>query len=79
MEINKVDMFKLSDFADGEKVFVSIVNDGDKILIEPLSSIKSPDILEDELLDDLSVGAMMRSFEDVDEMPESFGLILRVR
>lgn len=79
MEINKVDMFKLSDFADGEKVFVSIVNDGDKILIEPLSSIKSPDILEDELLNDLSVGAMMRSFEDVDDMPESFGLILRVR
>lgn len=79
MEINKVDMFKLSDFDENEKVFVSIVNDGDKILIEPLSSIKSPDILEDESLDNLSVGAMMRSFDDVDDTPESFGLILRVR
>lgn len=79
MEINKVDMLKLSDFSENEKVFVSIVNDGDKILIEPLSSIKSPDILEDESLNDLSVGAMMRSFDDVDDTPESFGLILRVR
>ena len=33
MGINKVDMFKLSDFSENERVFISIVNDGEKILV----------------------------------------------
>lgn len=79
MEINKVDMFKLSDFAEDERVFVSIVNDGEKILVEPLSSITNPDILEDDVLGDLEVGAMIRSFNDENSLPESFGVVVRIR
>lgn len=79
MEINKVDMFKLSDFAEDERVFISIVNDGDKILVEPLSSISSPEVLEDEIMGDLAVGAMIRSFNDEDGLPESFGVVVRIR
>lgn len=79
MEINKVDMFKLSDFAEDERVFVSIVNDGEKILVEPLSSITNPDMLEDDILGDLKVGSMIRSFNDEDGLPESFGVVVRIR
>ncbi len=79
MEINKVDMFKLSDFAKDERVFISIVNDGDKILVEPLSSITNPDMLEDDVLGDLEVGNMIRSFNDDEGLPESFGVVVRIR
>lgn len=79
MEINKVDMFKLSDFAEDERVFVSIVNDGEKILVEPLSSITNPDMLEDDVLGDLEVGNMIRSFNDEEGLPESFGVVVRIR
>jgi len=79
MEINKVDMFRLSDFAEEERVFISIVNDGEKILVEPLSSITNPDILEDDVLGDLEVGAMIRSFNDDEGLPDSFGVVVRIR
>ena len=79
MEINKVDMFKLSDFAEDERVFISIVNDGDKILVEPLSSITNPDMLEDDILGDLKVGDMIRSFNEGEGLPENFGVVVRVR
>ena len=79
MEINKVDMFKLSDFAEDERVFISIVNDGEKILVEPLSSNTNPDVLEDDILSDLKVGNMIRSFNEEEGLPESFGVVVRIR
>lgn len=79
MEINKVDMFRLSNFVDSERVYISIVNDGSKIMVEPLSSDGNPDLLEDEVLSGLSVGEMMRTFKDDEEMPDNFGILVRVR
>ena len=79
MEINKVDMFRLSDFAEDERVFISIVNDGEKILVEPVSGEKTPEILEDEVLGKLGVGEMMRTFNDEEGIPDNFGIIIRVR
>lgn len=79
MEINKIEGVKLSNFADEERVFVSIVKTGTKVVIEPFSSNDEDFIDDDGNLDNLGVGEMIRSFEDGSETTEEFFLLVRVR
>lgn len=78
MEINKIDALRLSNISENEKVFVSLVNDGRRIVIEPISSLDE-DFVEDESIDSLEVGQMIRSFTDDEETPEDFMLIVRMK
>jgi hypothetical protein len=77
MEINKVELLKLSNFNEGERVYISIVRDSRKVVIEPLSSESYPELLEDESLKDLGIGDIVRTFGS-DEVPDEFGIIMRV-
>lgn len=78
MEINKIDAIRLSDFEENEKVFVTIVNNGNKIIVEGLSSLDK-DFIEDEGLNELGVGDMTRSFTPDEEVPDDFMVIVRMR
>lgn len=78
MEINKIDAIRLSDFEENEKVFITIVNNGNKIIVEGLSSLDK-DFIEDEGLSELGVGDMTRSFTTDEEVPDDFMVIVRMR
>jgi hypothetical protein len=78
MEINKIDAIRLSDFEENEKVFVTIMNNGNKIIVEGLSSLDK-DFIEDEGLNELGVGEMTRSFSPDEEVQDDFMVIVRMR
>lgn len=78
MEINKIDALKFTDFKEGEKVFVTIVSSGDRIIVEPLSSLQKG-FIDDEGLNNLGVAEMTRSFGEDEETPEDFMMIVRVK
>ena len=79
MEINKIDAIRFSDFNENEKVFITIVNNGNKIIVEGLSSLDRDYPTDDEQLNSLKVGEMTRSFGDDEEVPEDFMAIIRMR
>ena len=78
MEINKIDAIRISNIAENERIYVTIVNDGRRVVIEPISSLDE-DFVEDETLNNLGVGEMTRSFDNDEDAPNDFVVIVRMK
>lgn len=78
MKINEVNAIRISNIAENERIYVTIVNDGRRVVIEPISSLDE-DFVEDETLNNLSVGDMTRSFGNDEDAPNDFVVIVRMK
>ena len=78
MKINEVNAIRISNIAENERIYVTIVNDGHRVVIEPISSLDE-DFVEDETLNNLGVGDMTRSFDNDEDAPNDFVVIVRMK
>ena len=78
MKINEVNAIRISNIAENERIYVTIVNDGRRVVIEPISSLDE-DFIEDETLNNLDVGEMTRSFDNDEDAPNDFVVIVRMK